>query len=188
MNLNSCYKVAGTIRKHRLRCVVLLWIAIMPGLASAQFLRLTLEVESELAAEEVSPLRFGEVMPNTGVIRIPIGDPDMGTYSISGPQNLMVNLSVDLPENLEMTGETVFQVPAMLEVAYANRNENNVDHAIPISGGEVKFQLREDGASVVRGQPAPSATAFIYVYGEVIVDEIPPGIYNAEVNIEVEYE
>lgn len=180
---SHCFSKAGLI-------VVLIWAGITGGLdvTHAQFMRLTFEIESELEAEEMNPLSFGEVTPGIGIIEIPMGDPDMGTYSLSGPQNLTVDMAVDLPEYLELEGETTYRVPMRLEVAYANRNENNIDQAIPVQGSTARFQLREDAPSVAPDQPAPSATAFIYVFGEIEVGDIPPGTYEADVHMTVEYE
>ncbi len=169
--------------------VIMTLLLSVASVANAQFLRLTFDIESELEAEEVSSLYFGEVVPNAGVIRIPLGDPRMGTYAISGPQNLMVDMSIDIPDYLEMEGEEEFRVPMTLEVAYANRNINDVSHAIPAAGGIARFPLREDApVQASPDVPAPSATAFIYVYGEIEVGDIPTGHYEAEVFLGVEYE
>lgn len=161
----------------------------LPLEVHAQFLRLTFEIESELEAEELNPLRFGQVVPNAGVIQIRLGDPDMGTYAISGPQNLTVEMNLDLPDYLELEGDQTFQVPMRLQAAYANRNQNETRQAIPVQGGQARFPLRADAPLQVSPDiPAPSATAYIYIYGEIEVGDIPPGTYDANVFMTVEYE
>lgn len=161
-----------------------------PESANGQYMRLTFEIESELETEELQSFRFGNVVPNIGRINIPLGDPNMGTYAISGMQNLEVGITLDLPDYLELRGEeSEYRVPLELEIAYANRNENNVNHAIHVRDRHVRFQLREDTQEQRSpDQPAPHATAFLYVFGDIIVGDIPPGTYEAEVFFEIEYE
>lgn len=178
----------GGSRTILLSCV-LACLFMLPTVGEAQFLRLTFEIESELEAEVLQSLNFGEVVPQAGRINIPLGDPDMGTYSITGMQNLMVDLALDKPDYLELEGEEDFRVPMDLQFAYANRNQNNIDHAIPIETGRARFPIRADAPSQQSpDQPAPSATAFLYVYGFIEVGDIPPGTYDAEVFLVVEYE
>lgn len=173
----------------RLAAGLVAMIILLPIAAQAQFLRLTFEIESELVAEEMTSLYFGEVVPNTGVLRIELGDPDMGTYAITGPQNLTVDINLDIPEYLELEGEEALQVPMNLEVAYANRNENTVDHALPVTEGVARFPIHAEASPQLSpDDPVPSATAYLYVYGEIEVGDIPTGTYEAEVFMAVEYE
>ena len=169
--------------------LIVIIIPAMPVTGEAQFLHLTIEIDSDLSAEELSPLQFDQAVPDAGVIRIALGDPNMGTYTISGPQNLMVNLSVDMPDYLEMGGAQWHRIPMDLEVAYANRNQNNINHATPVSGRTARFALREDAPQQrAPDAPVPRATAYLYVYGLIEVGNVPPGVYVAEVNLLIEYE
>ncbi|MDG5766026.1 hypothetical protein QA596_01015 [Balneolales bacterium ANBcel1] len=184
--------MAVTIHSARgCRCKALLFaalVAVMPAIAEAQFLRLSFEIDSELTAEEMTPLNFGAVVPNSGIIRIELGDPNMGTYAITGPQNLMVDVVLEIPEYLESAEAPEFRVPLTLDVGFANRNQNNIDHLQPITGAAALFPIREDAPQQASPDtPVPVATAYIYVYGEIDVGDIPAGVYDAEVFMAVEY-
>lgn len=182
-----CFQSNAGISLALLALMLVGWMGLSAGVAQGQFLRLTFEIESELEAFELNPLNFGRVVPEAGVIRIPMGDPNMGTYSITGPQNIDVHIQLEIPEFLQLGDNTEFRVPMSLQVAYANRNENNVDHAVEMVGNQARFPLRDGVPPVPLGSPAPSATAFLYVFGEIVVGDIPPGFYEAEVNLSVEY-
>ena len=153
-------------------------------------MRLTFEIETELEAQEENPLYFGEVIPNAGNVRIPLGHIDMGVFSIRGPQNMDVNVTLDIPEYLVMDDdEAEFRIPMNLELAYANVNENNTDHAVLVPSGHLRFPILADAPTRQRpDQPVPAATAYIFVFGEIDVGDIPTGTYNAQVVMSVEYE
>lgn len=181
------------VRGIRLGLIVLstqmvIW-SMLPNTSEGQFMRLTFEIESELEAKEVQPFKFGEVVPNAGRISIPKGDPNMGTYAITGLQNQTIELTMDIPDYLELQIDTtIYRAPLELEIAYANRNENNIDHAVPVSGSHIRFPLRMDAPPLSPDQPAPSATAFLYIYGDIEIGDVPAGVYEAELFLSIEYD
>ncbi|MBP3191122.1 hypothetical protein [Natronogracilivirga saccharolytica] len=138
----------------------------------------------------MQPLSFGQVVPNMGSIRIPLGDSEMGVFSVSGPRDMVVELNLDLPEYLEFSnGNGDFRIPVDLEVSMANRNENNIDHAEPLPDPNIRFSIYEDSdEQQVTDRTAATATAYIYVYGLIEVGDIPAGSYDADVFLTVEYE
>ena len=170
--------------------LILLFMIISSGPSYSQFINLSFEVESEVVAEVMNPLSFGQVIPNIGLIRIPLGDPDMGVFSVSGPRNIVVEMNMDIPNYLEFNdGNNDFRIPMDLEVSLANRNENNIEHAEPVHDHNIRFSLYDDPV----GEQLPDisatiATAFIYVYGQIEIGDIPAGTYDADVYLTVEYE
>ncbi|MDI6401913.1 hypothetical protein QLX67_07900 [Balneolaceae bacterium ANBcel3] len=162
---------------------------LLPSVSHGQFIRLSFDIESELIVEELRSLYFGEVVANAGVVRIPLGDMDMGVYRISGPRNLVVTLALDLPDYLTIEDEegAEFQIPVSLETAYINRGENQAFEAMSMPPS-FRFPILADAPDSPPGQPVPSASAYVYVFGEIDIGDIPPGNYSANVFMSVEFD
>ncbi|MDI6401975.1 hypothetical protein QLX67_08215 [Balneolaceae bacterium ANBcel3] len=180
---------SARITKRLLAGCILFAFILMPCVSHGQFIRLSFDIESELIVEELRSLYFGEVVANAGVVRIPLGDMDMGVYRISGPPNLVVTLALDLPDYLTIEDEegAEFQIPVSLETAYINRGVNQASEAMPMPPS-FRFPIMADAPATPPGQPVPSSSAFVYVYGEIDIGDIPPGNYSANVFMSVEFD
>lgn len=150
----------------------------------AQFVNLRMEIESELSADVIQNLNFGQVQANSGTNRINLGSPQMGIFQIRGLNNQQVLVSMDSPEELtNSSDESDESIGLSLEYAYTNTNENNVEEAEAFSGNTALFYLGNNGLQQNQFQ-----SAFIYVFGNVEIGDVDEGNYEGTLMLTVEYQ
>ena len=180
------------MKSKLLNIIVAGFVLLLPALANAQVMRLEFNVESELFTEQLQELFFGDRLPMAGLISVPLGDPDMGIYRITGSANLILDVDVTTPGRLVHVNEEFadFFIPLELGFAYANREENNIEHAILFEGSLATYPITTlfDNTIVDPTQAIPLVNSYLYVFGSIEIGDIPQGIYEAEVVISIEYQ
>lgn len=163
--------------------------------AFGQTIQFSIYVASNLDATKDQDLDLGMSISGSGTHEVNLGDPGMGVFSIAGNEQL--DVIVSMTADAELTNpSTSHVIPFTLEFAYANRGENNINHAVVGVGGTARFQLRQRESGPPGAPPTPAnagftpntATAYIYVYGSMYVGAIDPGTYTGNVNLSVTYD
>lgn len=153
--------------------------------AQAQFVHFRMEVENELSANVIQDLNFGEVEVNSGTNRIERGSAEMGIFQIRGLSNQRVLVTMDTPEELANSNPDIDDAIGLsLEYAYNNEGEDDVEEAQSFSGSTAQFRM---GNTPFERQ-ARWHSAFVYVFGNVEIDDVPEGTYEGTLILTVEYQ
>lgn len=173
---------------HRFTFTVLLsFILGIYTSTNAQYIHLQMDVEPELSARVVQNLSFGNVIAGSGINRIERGSRNMGIFEIRGLSSQEVLVSLNPPPGLFHTdSDTNTQLPISLEAAYLNTGSENIESAQPFrEGNEARFILQEGNGSTGMSS---WQSAFIYIYGNINVGELPEGVYQGTLVLTVEYQ
>ena len=175
---------AGKSLSYLIGTLILLILAICP--AQGQFLRLTLDVETEHGARDVNNLSFGVMAPGTHELNL--GDDGIGVYSLSGYPNNFLNVSIQPPEYLQHTDPGIAD-RLIIEVAsaYANQGENNRRDAISMVDNRGRFPVRSEKSAKADRRPVLEL-CWLYIYGTIHIGNTAAGLYEGEVIIKIEYE
>jgi hypothetical protein len=160
----------------------------LPENTHAQFIHSQMEIETELSAVVVQNLSFGDVIANSGVTQIEMGNPNMGIFEIRGLRDQQLLVSLDPPSYLSHTGEDIEgQIPLSIEASYNNSGEiNELNYAQPFQENQyTRFTL---GGTNGEGNMSAWALAFVYIYGSIEVGEVPEGTYEGTLVFTVEYQ
>ena len=160
----------------------------MTGYVNAQVIQFSVHVSSALTATKNQDMTFSEVFAGTGEVTINLGDPGMGIFEITGNEDMDVLIELTPPLNNELThtGISSDVIPFTLKFAYANRGQNDINQAVVVtSGTTARFQLRQRESGPAGKPPTPpsaaytetEATAYVYIYGSMIVNSIDGGNY-----------
>ena len=162
----------------------------------AQTIQFSIHVSSSLDATKDQDMDFGEVMSGAGVSEIHLGDSGMGVFAITGNEEMDVIVTMSADANLHHTGSSSDVIPFTLHFAYANRGANDINQAVTVSGGTVRFQMKERESGPAGVPPTPPSshhtpaetTAYIYIYGSMDVGNIDGGNYTGDVDLSVTYD
>lgn len=180
--------------KIRFRHILSLLLIGLPAMlltsrpVEAQFIRVTMEVESELSTQTLQPLSFGQLYQNTGPVSVGMGAENMGIFSISGSPIQKVRVSLQSPELLRHADRSLNDsLEVSIQAAYANRGANRVEDARPFNDEQAQFQMMENTGNLTSAALLRDVTAYIYIFGNLSVGDVEPGLYDGDVVIEVEY-
>ncbi len=159
--------------------------------ANAQMLAFNIEAPAELTVTVLSDgvLDFGNLLQNQGPVQIMLNDPGTEIISIEGDFNKDVTVTITAPAALQLDASN--NLPFTLGAAYANDEEDNKGDATLFSGNTATFPIREGGGPPPgggRGGGTPSATAYLYIFGDITVGNVDAGTYSGIINIFVEYD
>ncbi len=163
---------------------LLLILMLKPSLTMGQFLELQLEVEPELTVSVLQPLDFGTVITNSGATSILPGEPGMGVFTIESINTQQLLLHFEKPEKLNHeAGEA--SIPIEINASFMEYDRDNVQLAQPILNNPEELTLKS-----LPGDDRPGAwsKAYIYIYGNINVGNIPEGIYSGELVLNITYE
>jgi len=151
---------------------------------SGQYINVQIDIHAEADADVRQSLDFGTLIANSGVYRIELGHPDMGVFSIRILQAQSMLFNLEVPDYLEHNDPgTEAHIPISLEAAYTNFGEDDYSRAV---------FMRSPWEEIVMATPDDPnhgwATAYIYLYGQIEVGEIPEGTYRGEIILNIEYE
>lgn len=179
--------------KHIFVSILLLMLPL--GL-QAQMLALNVEAPPELTVTVLSDgvLEYGNLFQNQGLVQIPLMDPGTEVISIEGHFNRSVTVTITPPPALQLDPSNT--LPFTLGAAYANNEENNKADATLFAGNTATFEIRQGGGGPPRGGGGrgrggggqPTATAYLYIYGDITVGNVNAGFYSGMINVNVEYD
>lgn len=137
---------------------------------------------------------FGQVLAGEGLVSIALSDPNVAVFSIEAEfdKDLFVTISAPPTLDLDMSNS----IPFTMKAAFANNGNDNIAEATLISGNAARFpvlrrQTRPPGTPPTpqhKGYATPTATAYLYIYGDISVGSVPAGIYSGTINITISYE
>lgn len=149
----------------------------------------------------------GPIISGSGIYQVELVDAYV--LSVLGVKYLDVGVQIMgegellLDGNPENVGDPQRSIPFVLRAAYANRAQNNISDAvfIPVSTaniGNARFPILARQQQPPGPPPPPPTgafnqseveeTAYLYLYGEIDVDNVDAGSYFGTITITVEYE
>jgi hypothetical protein len=172
---------------HIVLLLALLFFGPLNKSTEAQFIHFQMEVEPELRASVVQNLEFGDVITGTGVKRIEKGSPEMGIFEIRSLSNQHLVVNLNPPSHLTHTDPEIDQqIPLSIEASYTNTGNENIDEAQPFMREHyARFLLSQTGNTL--NNPTWQS-AFVYIYGEINIGEVPGGTYDGSLVMTVEYQ
>jgi|GEM_PF-4838225 hypothetical protein len=157
----------------------------LPLHAQSQFIRISMDIEPEMAATHVQPFQFETFKKNMETVSIDLGGANMGIYRISGIAGQHVMVSIAPPLALHHTNTEIDdQIPVSLNGAYANKNKNRIKDARRMQNNRAFSTLLENYNS---NNFLDQVEAYIYLFGTMSVDDVEPGIYEGSLTITVEH-
>lgn len=160
------------------------WV-IGPAQSSAQFLVFDLEIEPELSATTQQQLSFGLQQTGTGRIQVNLGDENMGIFRIKGLVNQPLMIQLETPRFLTHQDPGInSRIPIDLSASYNDTGEDNPFNSIPFNGQTVYIELNE-----MEGNAGNSVwtNCYIYLYGTMVIENVPDGRYSGNIILNVEY-
>lgn len=180
----------------RLSFITILFFLVL-ATASAQEINFGQYATEDIILTNVSSnssLSFGQILQNEGIKQIQLSDPEVVVFSIEAEIDKDVFVTITAPPNLQIDPSNT--IPFTLWAAYANRGNNNIGQAKLISGNTVRFPVLARGnrppgpppTPKHNGYTTPTATAYLYIYGDITVGNVAAGLYTGIIDISVSYE
>jgi len=159
--------------------------------------------ELSLAEQSNTDLDYGTVISGEGVRNIVLADAKI--LSITGVKFLDVIVDIQADQALTLNGSgsssTDERIPYTMQAAYSNQGTSpNYSAArfmnVSANAATATFPLsgRNGGPPAPppvpphKGYKAPTATAYLYLYGQINVGNVKAGNYNGQITVTVTYD
>lgn len=153
----------------------------------AQFLRLQLVVEDEIAISRSDRMDLGMIRPNQGWVQVNVMDDFAGRLTLRTTENNNVIVNIRASEELIMDGFN--RMPFLFEAAYVNDGSNDPRNAIPITNNQAAFPINNNGLLAENmANHRQQLQLTLLFYGSIYAGEIEPGVYSGNVLVTIEYE
>lgn len=159
---------------------------MIPTGLQAQFIHFQMSVEPELSTDVVQNLDFGNSMINSGVQRIEKGSPNMGILEIRGLHTQTVAVTLDSPQELQHSNPDIEQNISTTLEAFYTPSIDDISQSLPFSGNNAWFTIGGEDSPSSNKQPWQSA--YVYIYGDLSIGDVPEGTYNGTLVLTVEYQ
>tara|TARA_R110002110_G_scaffold63061_3_gene175541 strand:- start:9743 stop:10189 length:447 start_codon:yes stop_codon:yes gene_type:complete len=148
-------------------------------------MNIQISIEPELSAEVEQVLNFGQVVSNSGISEIKLGDLNTGIFGIRAIRSQSLQIELNYPDYLVRENNPNDQIPLDLQISYNNSGSNNAS--------KTKILPNRMGNLIVGGSTVNDSGNFwrklyLYVYGTIDVGDIPNGLYEADVTLFVSYD
>lgn len=149
-----------------------------------QSLQFSMEVQPELGIEVLQDLNFGTVITNSGTYKVALGDPQMGIFKIKAINTQQALLTLDKPGYLADQENENQRIKVRLHAAYSR---------IPNEYGSTQL-FTDDNLWVSLSPDTPMAfsttweNGYVYIYGDIEVEDIPQGVYSGTLVLNIEYQ
>jgi hypothetical protein len=162
-------------------CLLILSLFVVPHNAHAQFIDVSLNVDSKLTASTERALDFGTLTANSGRQTIQLGSPNMGIFSITALENEMLLVTLTKPTQLRHEDAGIGRVVPLELVARYGYSLQNIQNSslLPEAVSKIKVEPNTD--------PSPWNNIYIFIYGTVNIGNIPDGNYYNDIILNVEY-
>ncbi len=191
--------------------IVLVLLMMRPGGVQAQQVDFGLYAEEGITLTPLVPdeLDFGDRLSGEGLFSIDLQEEEAVVIEIEGVAYLDVTVTLTPPTNnfilLEGNEEHLNdenrRIPLTVNMAYYNRGQENIDiptakqQAVEVPGHMATFQIRRrpggpPGPPPVpphAGYTPPTATAYLFIYGDINVGDVNAGPYSGIIDVHVEY-
>lgn len=195
------------------KSIHILFLLILTNLfpASAQQIGFGMYADSGINLSALVPdvLDFGDRIGGEGPVSILLSDNETVVLEIEGIAYLDVTVNITPPvsEYLLLQGNSNFlgdperRLPVTIKMAYYNRGQENIDiqtakqQAIEVTGHNATFQIRRRPGGPPGPPPTPPhsgytppvAKAYLFIYGDLTVNNVNSGSYTGIVDVHVEY-
>ena len=190
---------------------LLVVLMFRPGGVQAQQVDFGLYAEEGITLTPLVPdeLDFGDRLSGEGLFSIDLQEEEAVVIEIEGVAYLDVTVTLTPPTNnfilLEGNEEHLNdenrRIPLTVNMAYYNRGQENIDiptakqQAVEVPGHMATFQIRRrpggpPGPPPVpphAGYTPPTATAYLFIYGDINVGDVNAGPYSGIIDVHVEY-
>lgn len=164
-----------------------LWSILPISSARAQFIHFSMKVEPELSSNTIQNLSFGTLTPGSGIKRIEKGSHRMGILEIRALANQYLFVTLNAPKNLTRSHPgSNSQIPISLQASYNTSGNNDIHTARPFSGQTAWFRIGDTTTSTPDARTGWES-AFIYIYGDMTIGDVPEGLYTAVLVLNIEY-
>ncbi len=157
------------------------------GKAKAQLMNIQLVVENEFAISGLKSPDWGVVQAGTGRVYLSTKDQKAGMFTISATENVRVLLTLETPAELVLTPENAIAFNP--EAAYVQDGRKDADLAKPITDNHACFSLSTGNLVLDTNlyQRIQELKTTVYLYGNIYVGDVEPGVYSGIVRIRAEY-
>lgn len=156
--------------------------------ATAQFLNLEIEITPEVSLNQVQKLDFGTFYRNAGVIKIELGDMNMGVLNVTGSRSQLLQVDLAAPSYLVHRNPAIKdRIPFQMNAAYANKGANDYREATVFKDNTALFKILDGNVSSKNSENDVWENAYIYLYGSLNVGNIEPGVYEGTVLLRIGY-
>ncbi len=190
--------------KGYIRLIMAVAVFTATSVMAAAQVSFGLFAEDGLVLEILGPdeLRFGEVFSTEQTIEITLNDSNSDKVvpiAIHGIAYLDVTVTLTAPTALVLEGDPSQSIPFNSYMAYSNTGLQDEYEAqlaaIPVTGDMITFQIRQRPGGPPGPPPTPphagytppSGTAYVFVYGDINVENAFSGTYRGEIIIEAVY-
>jgi hypothetical protein len=177
------------INKHLTLIIVYFLVSILGynKHTNAQIINVDIEIPPEIKSNIVSNIEFPEVITNSGLFDIQLGDPNMGIFSITALNTQLLQIDLVVPEYLtpSFIGKNDV-IPIKINSYYNSAGIDDYRDAIPLvnNTGRISFGNR----NVSMNQSINWETVYIYITGSIEVGNISEGTYTGVIELIVDYE
>ncbi len=194
-----------------IHAIILLLLLVRPGGVLAQQVDFGLYAEEGITLTPLVPdeLDFGDRISGEGLFSIDLEEEETVVIEIEGVAYLDVTVTLTPPTNnfILLEGNEEYlddenrSIPLTVSMAYYNRGQKNIDiptakqQAVEVPGHMATFQIRRRPGGPPGPPPAPphsgytppTATAYLFIYGDIDVGEVNAGPYSGIIDVHVEY-
>jgi len=165
--------------------IPILFLIFLPLSIKAQTIDIQIDVNPEVDTRVIQPLDFGQLMAGTGVHQIQLGSPDMGIFHVRAlrTQRFFLNLTAD-EALVHQNPEVEDSIPIELFASYTNFGIDDYRQSIPMGSLFEEVVVEE-----TPGNPESAWSGlYIYIYGNIELGNVQPGLYTGEIVLTVIYE
>lgn len=166
-------------------CRSFVLILLFSSYSIAQFINIQIELEPELETRVLSKLNFGDIIINSGSKNINLGDPSMGVFSITAINSQIIRFNLESPKTLKhLNPDIKTTIGIDLSASYNNSGVNDPRNSTPFSEGNVYLQVNKNA----RRDLFEWQTVYVYIYGFIDVGNVPLGVYEGQLRLQIDYE
>ncbi len=165
------------------------FICLAPFTVKAQFINIEIDIKAELTASVTQDLDFGTITKNSGLHTINLDDVAAGVFAIRAFMAQSIYVVIRAPEHLTYTETgTEYKIPLSLQSAYNNYGSDNPFNTMPLPNNRGFIQQMADNNNTDDRSSLYWDDIYLYIYGSINVGDVPDGIYEADILMEIEYE
>lgn len=177
--------ISTYIKQTTLCTFTILFLLLFPATTSySQAVQFSMDVKPELGIEVLQDLNFGTVVTNSGQQQVALGNPQMGIFKIKALAAQSALITLQKPEYLSSQDSDVDdRIPISLNAAYSR---------IPTGYNDIlEFNNSLDITLGDGNRATLSPTwenGYVFIYGDIYVDEVSEGSYSGTLILNITYQ
>jgi hypothetical protein len=170
-------------------CLFIWFFLLLNNNAIAQFINLQIRVEPELSATVEQNLSFGQLVINSGVSEVELGDLNMGIFNIRAYYTQNIYVSIEYPEFLTHENPAIEDnIPLTINASYNNSGNRNINNSTLLVGNSGYLPVSERATRALNNNQEFWEEIYLYIYGSINVGNINEGEYSGEILLLIEYD